>query len=75
MDNLAKKLGKNIKMCRVGQDMSQAELAFSAKLDQSYLSKIENGSVNITVLKLYSIALAMDCSPVELLPGSDKMKL
>jgi transcriptional regulator with XRE-family HTH domain len=73
MDNLAKKLGKNIKICRIKQDMSQAELAFTASLDQSYLSKIENGSVNIAVAKLYSIAEAMNCNPVELLPDYDEL--
>ncbi len=68
MDNLAKIIGKNIKIYRVKREISQAELAFSAELDQSYLSRVENGSVNITVAKLYSISTALDCHLTDLLP-------
>ena len=68
MDDLAKVLGKNIKISRIKRDFSQAELAFSADIDQSYLSRVENGTVNITVIKLYKIAFAMDCDIQELLP-------
>lgn len=74
MDDLAKVLGKNIKICRVKSDFSQAELAFTADIDQSYLSRVENGTVNITVLKLYKIAIAMKCDVQELLPLMDKNK-
>ncbi|MFT5295904.1 MAG: transcriptional regulator with XRE-family HTH domain [Colwellia sp.] len=68
MDDFAKIIGKNIKVMRVKRDMSQAELAFSANVDQSYLSRVENGSVNITVIKLSKLALAMNCKVQELLP-------
>lgn len=68
MDDFAKIIGKNIKVMRVKRDMSQAELAFSANVDQSYLSRVENGSVNITVIKLSKLALAMNCNVQELLP-------
>jgi transcriptional regulator with XRE-family HTH domain len=70
MDDLAKILGKNIKVMRVQKDMSQADLAFSANVDQSYLSRVENGAVNVTVIKLYKIAAAMNCKIEELLPVS-----
>ncbi|MEM5529725.1 helix-turn-helix transcriptional regulator [Gammaproteobacteria bacterium AS21] len=68
MASLAKEIGRNIKLQRVGLDISQAELAFSAQLNQSYLSKIENGAVNISVQILYNIAEAMNCDPHKLLP-------
>lgn len=68
MDDFAKIIGKNIKVMRVKRDMSQAELAFSANVDQSYLSRVENGRVNITVIKLSKLALAMNCKVQELLP-------
>jgi len=68
MENFAKILGKNIKVFRVIRDMSQADLALAAELTQSYLSKVESGTVNITVLKLHYLALAMNCSLAELLP-------
>lgn len=71
MDDFAKKLGKNIKMMRVYKDQSQAELSFKSGLDQSYLSRVENGTVNITVVKLCYIAKAFECKVVELIPEID----
>ncbi|MEZ9235557.1 MULTISPECIES: helix-turn-helix domain-containing protein [unclassified Shewanella] len=72
MDDFAKKLGKNIKMMRVFKDKSQAELSFDSGLNQSYLSRVENGTVNVTVIKLCAIAKALECDLTELLPEIDK---
>ncbi|MFY8284337.1 helix-turn-helix domain-containing protein [Pseudoalteromonas sp. SSMSWG5] len=71
MDDFAKKLGKNIKMMRVFKDKSQAELSFDSGLNQSYLSRVEKGTVNVTVIKLCSIAKALGCSLVDLVPEVD----
>ncbi|TYK66824.1 helix-turn-helix domain-containing protein [Colwellia echini] len=71
MDDFAKIIGKNIKVMRVQKDMSQAELAFSADIDQSYLSRVENGTVNVTVIKLNRMAVVMNCTVQELLPAMD----
>lgn len=71
MDDFAKKLGKNIKMMRVFKDKSQAELSFDSGLNQSYLSRVEKGSVNVTVIKLCCIAKALGCNLVELVPEVD----
>lgn len=68
MDDFAKVLGKNIRVMRVKKDMSQADLAYTAQIDQSYLSRVENGTVNVTVIKLYKMAVAMKCLTAELLP-------
>jgi len=71
VDDFAKKLGKNIKMMRVFKDQNQAELSFKSGLDQSYLSRVENGTVNVTVVKLWQIAKALGCSVGELIPEID----
>jgi len=71
MGDFAKKLGKNIKMMRVYKDQSQAELSFKSGLDQSYLSRVENGTVNVTVVKLCQIAKAIECKVIELIPEVD----
>jgi len=68
MDDFAKVVGENIKVMRAKRKMSQAELAFAAKINQSYLSRIENGTVNVSAIKLYIMAATMKCSVVELLP-------
>ncbi|MCF6458988.1 helix-turn-helix transcriptional regulator [Pseudoalteromonas sp. MMG024] len=74
MDDFAKKLGKNIKMMRVFKDKSQAELSFDSGLDQSYLSRVEKGAVNVTVIKLCCIAKALGCNLAELVPDVDDIK-
>lgn len=71
MDDFAKKLGKNIKMMRVFKDKNQAELSFDSGLNQSYLSKVEKGTVNVTVIKLCAIAKALECNLIELVPVID----
>ncbi|MAD03409.1 MAG: transcriptional regulator [Pseudoalteromonas sp.] len=68
MDDFARKLGKNIKMMRVFKDKSQAELSFDSGLNQSYLSRVEKGTVNVTVIKLCCIAKALGCNLAELVP-------
>ena len=68
MSNFAQQLGKKIKLMRVINDTSQEELSFKAGCDQSYLSRVESGAVNITVKKLNDIALALECKLTELIP-------
>lgn len=58
-------------MIRVLKDKSQAELSFKSGLDQSYLSRVENGTVNVTVIKLCQIAKALECNVSELVPEID----
>ncbi|RXF04962.1 helix-turn-helix domain-containing protein [Pseudoalteromonas phenolica] len=58
-------------MMRVYKDQSQAELSFKSGLDQSYLSRVENGTVNVTVVKLCQIAKALECKVDALIPEID----
>lgn len=57
---------------RVFKDKSQAELSFDSGLNQSYLSRVEKGTVNVTVIKLCAIAKALECDLTEILPEIDK---
>ncbi|MCI3939796.1 helix-turn-helix domain-containing protein [Acinetobacter baumannii] len=43
-------------------------LALQCGIDRSYLGRIERGEVNITIKKLYEIALALDTDPKNFLP-------
>lgn len=49
-------LGKTIKLLRDKKKMTQEELAEAAKIDVSYLAKIENDYVNTTVRYLIKIS-------------------
>ena len=51
-----KKLGENIRKYRIQKDISQEELAYQADLDRTYISGIERGDRNISVITLKKIA-------------------
>jgi transcriptional regulator with XRE-family HTH domain len=68
MKDLAKKVGENIRKIRKEKGYSQEGLAFSAKLDRSYVGRIERGETNITIDILYQLAEAMECDAKVLLP-------
>lgn len=68
MGHLATELGKKIREQRKAKGLSQDVLALVCRVDRSYMGRIERGEVNITVEKLYQIALSLQCEPAELLP-------
>ncbi len=55
-----RKLGENLRTFREKQDLSQEALAFKAGLDRTYISGIERGERNISVITLSKIAEALD---------------
>lgn len=61
-DNLEVEIGRLIKSNRLAQKMSQSELALKSGIQQANISKIENGSVNITINQLKRIADALSLS-------------
>ncbi|MBE0437961.1 MAG: helix-turn-helix transcriptional regulator [Methylomicrobium sp.] len=67
------KIGEIIKRRRCALDLTQVELAQKAKLAQSKISQLESGvSDNVTIDNLRSIAKALNCALVDLLPDADK---
>tara|TARA_R110002167_G_scaffold254359_2_gene460570 strand:- start:19679 stop:19915 length:237 start_codon:yes stop_codon:yes gene_type:complete len=67
---LALLLGKRIRSLRRAAGISQERLALASGLDRAYMGRIERGEVNITIVTLYQIAQALNCSAQELLPKS-----
>jgi len=66
-------IGEILKRRRKAMKLTQVELADKAKVAQSLISQIENDiSDNVTVGNLRSIAKALGCSLIDLLPVSDK---
>lgn len=55
-----KRVGKSIRMIRKSKKMKQEELAELCGISQTYISDIENGKRNITIIKLFDIAEALD---------------
>jgi len=55
-----KKLGEKIRGYRIRNDLSQEKLAFKANLDRTYISGIERGERNISVITLKKVTDALD---------------
>lgn len=64
--DIKKKLCKNIKRLRKQKGLSQEELSLNLDLDGSYIGKVENGKLNITIDKISAIAKFLEVEVVEL---------
>jgi len=61
-NTLQSTLGRNVRRLRRELNLSQEELAFQAEIDRTYVSQIERGVINPSLLVLWKIAnvLAVD---------------
>ena len=64
---LLKKLGAHLKMMREERNLSLREMSYSCNIDNSKISKIEKGQVNITFTTLVQLAEALEVEATELL--------
>ncbi|MDL5026407.1 helix-turn-helix transcriptional regulator [Vibrio sp. TMPB1044] len=71
MKDLAAAFGKQLRVIRKNKQISQDRLALIADIDRSYVGRIERGEVNITLEKVYELALALECDVCDLLPNID----
>jgi transcriptional regulator with XRE-family HTH domain len=58
--NIQLLIGVNIRKYRLKKGLSQNDLAFHSKLDRSYISEIELGKSNPTILTLQNISRALE---------------
>ncbi len=65
--DIRKRLGRNVRRIRRERDWSQEEFAFRSNLHQTYISGIEQGARNPTVLVLQKLADALGVAPETLL--------
>ena len=56
---LLKKIGKNIRFLRKKAGLSQIDLAVAVGIDRSYLSEIENGRRNMTIMLLQNLSTVL----------------
>ena len=56
---LLKEIGLKIRKFRKSAGLSQIDLAVMVGIDRAYLSEIENGHRNITILLLQNLATAL----------------
>ncbi|AXU18447.1 XRE family transcriptional regulator [Novosphingobium sp. THN1] len=69
--DIRKLFGINVKRFREAAGLSQAEIAARMGVDRAYISAIERGLQNATLLSVWEIAQALEVRPVELLAEPD----
>ncbi|MDO8177867.1 MAG: helix-turn-helix transcriptional regulator [Undibacterium sp.] len=68
-------VGKSLKAFRIARDLSQEQLAGEAELDRTYISLVERGLTNPTILTLSTICFCLKISLSELLePVKENLK-
>ena len=65
--DIREQVGQKVRALREQKGMSQEELAFETGLHRTYISGIERGVRNPTVLILERLAQKLDVQPAELL--------
>jgi transcriptional regulator with XRE-family HTH domain len=58
-DRVKKRFGARLRHLRMAKDMTQEDVAFAADLDRSYLSGIERGKKNLSLVNIHRIANAL----------------
>jgi transcriptional regulator with XRE-family HTH domain len=59
--------GAYFKSLRVAKGLSQEQLALKADLDRTYISGIERGKRNVSLINIVKLASALELSPKQLL--------
>ncbi|MCB4767713.1 helix-turn-helix domain-containing protein [Ancylobacter sp. Lp-2] len=70
--DMRKLVGRNFARLRQAKDLTQEQVAERSGLSQQYLSGLERGRRNPTIITLYELARALDVSHVELVFPPDE---
>jgi transcriptional regulator with XRE-family HTH domain len=64
---LKKKFGKHLKKLRESKGMSLLQVSYNCTIDESHISKIEQGQFNITLSTISELAKGLDVHPSKLM--------
>jgi transcriptional regulator with XRE-family HTH domain len=65
--DMRKLVGRNVRAARADSGMTQEKLAEISGFSQQYISDLERGRRNPTIVSLYELARALGTSPIHLL--------
>jgi len=60
--NELKKFGKRIRVLRLSLNLTQEELSFNAELDRTYISAVERGRKNVSLINISKLIRALNSS-------------
>jgi transcriptional regulator with XRE-family HTH domain len=70
--DMRKLVGRNVHRLRMERQMTQEQFAERSGFSQQYISDLERGRRNPTIVSLYELAQALDATPIDLIgPGND----
>jgi transcriptional regulator with XRE-family HTH domain len=61
------RFGKNLKAKRESRGMSLRDLSYACNIDNSKISKIEQGKINITLATVFELCIGLDVPVTDLL--------
>lgn len=71
-DVILKSFGERLRLVRERRGISQERLALACGMDRTYVSAVDRGRQNITIVNMYRLAEALNVSPhIFLLPNED----
>lgn len=68
MQSVQTLIGMNIKVARVRKSWSQVDLASKLNVEQSYISRVEKGSVAASCERIYQIIYFLGCEHTDIFP-------
>jgi transcriptional regulator with XRE-family HTH domain len=64
---LLQKFGAHLRQLRENKGLSLRELSYACNIDNSKISKIEQGKINVTILTVLDLATGLEIPGTELL--------
>lgn len=60
--DIKEKIGKHLKNLRTDKGLTQEKLSYDADVDKTYISEVENGKRNISVINLEKLIVTLGSS-------------
>ena len=69
-EQIKRDFGRRVRALRKVSGISQMALAHAARLDPTYISAVEQGRRNVSLVNIHALAAALSVSPRELFPDA-----
>jgi len=70
--DMRKLIGRNVRRIRGERGLTQEQFAERSGFSQQYISDLERGRRNPTIVSLFELAQALGSTPIELLTPDDR---
>ena len=65
--DMRKLVGRNVRRLRMERQLTQEQFAVRSGFSQQYISDLERGRRNPTIVSLYELAQALGATPIDLI--------